>query len=94
MASQPAIQVINLEEDALALDRERPEVALAIRVVVGIKGIEGGDRAQDGQLALRSEAMIPRVITSMPPVRERRSWSFKSRMWETSTRSFMGSPMS
>src|SRR4051812_40760396 len=55
MASQPPIQVINLEEDALALDGKRPEVTLAVGIVLRAEVIERRDRAQDGHLALGPE---------------------------------------
>ena len=39
MAGQRAVQVVDLEEDALALDGERPEIVLAVGVVVRIEAV-------------------------------------------------------
>jgi len=41
------VVVVDLEEDDLVIDRDGAEVVLAVRVIVGSEGVEGGNRLVD-----------------------------------------------
>ena len=50
MAREAPVEVVDFEEQALALDLEGTEVSLAIGVVIRVKAVEGGDGVQNGDL--------------------------------------------
>ena len=68
-----AIEIVDFEQDAFALGFEDRAIMLAVRIVIGIKGVEAAHPFKNALRLAKGMASTPLVIITVPPMKVVRS---------------------